>query len=143
MTSIALSSQTTTGIFTLLGTLGGIVFGGLLAFLTEFMRRRWTRQEAIDNRAAEHSTALNAERKDLYSKLLSSGLNIEHITGPFSTDADTPDNRTQEEKDAAVAAIWPKAVADLREFDYLVSRLRLVAGPTVTQLAEQWGFYLI
>lgn len=79
MPYLALSATSTTGLFTLLGTIFGAIIAGTLAILIEVLRRRWQRQDAHEQSEREQRTTQIQEKKILYPQLLAKGVELDTL----------------------------------------------------------------
>lgn len=152
MTYLALSVPTTTGLFTLLGTLIGAIITGTLAIVVEILRRRWQRQETKEIAAHEKRKAAIEERKTLYPQFLSKGIELESYANselfrlnPKILAYETASGKKASDLSLAEAfsAMWPGIAGSLREFETLLVKVGLVANETIQKLAEEYFHYLI
>src|ERR1700691_1884814 len=148
MPYLALSATSTTGLFTLLGTIFGAIIAGTLTILIEVLRRRWQRQDTQDQSEREQRTTQIQEKKILYPQLLAKGvefdaliLHVMFTNNPsyFETGGVPQSELSASEALKAFAKnVWPTAYPVMQEFASIKAQLDMIAGEAVRQRAAEY-----
>jgi hypothetical protein len=124
----------------------GVIRRGIDGTQPRRQRPIWQRQDSQASQALARSSAILAEKKELYPQLLSKGIEFEYAAGTIGTPPwmnREDDSRTPEDVITAIAKIWPDLSVRMSEFGYLISRVDLIGGPEVRRLAALWSKYLV